>query len=273
MQTDLQTNPAAGAFQPFASSMTVHYLADGDSGAHQCIDDMRGLVDRALKSPQIYQLARHLVANVAPYDERGELEALYDWALQNIRFTKGVIGKQSLQSADTTVALGAGQCTDLSILLAALAMSIGYPARFVAVATDPQAPDQFSHIYPEVQIDDDWLPMDAARPGAQFALPPARVYRSEMFPILDSVGNMPRLGDDSTTAADIASVIQATGQSAAQIIAASQGPYVLVNGQYVANPNYPGAVPVLQNTSQALGVPSIVLLGVGVWLLYTVLKR
>jgi hypothetical protein len=255
--------------------MTVHYLADGDAGAAQSIDDMRGIVDKALKSPQVYALARRIVQHVQAYDESGELRALYDWVLRNIRFVKGVIGKQSLQTVDATLALQAGQCTDLASLVAALAMSIGYPARFVAVATDPQAPDQFSHIYPEVQLEGEWIPMDAARENATFGVPPARRYRSEAFPILDAVGNMPRLGQ--STADDIANAIAAAGQSAAQIIQAQQTPYVLsASGQWVANPNYAGAggvQPVLQNTSQALGIPSLLLLGLGAWFVYTVLKR
>jgi hypothetical protein len=157
-------------------------------------------------------------------------------------------------------------------------MSIGYPARFVAVATDPAAPDQFSHIYAEVQIEGEWIPIDAARQNTAFGVAPPRVYRSESFPILDAVGNMPRLagflGQDESTADEIANVIAASGQSAAQIIsAAQQPPYVLVNGKYIPNPNAYGAQPVLQNTSSALGIPSILLLGIGVWLVYTVLKR
>jgi len=252
--------------------MTVHYLADGDAGAEQSIDDMRGIVDKALKSPQVYVLARQIVQHVPAYDEDGELRALYDWVLRNIRFVKGVIGKQSLQTVDATLAMQTGQCTDLSTLMAALAMSIGYPVHFMAAATDPAAPDQFSHIYPEAQLRGEWIPMDAARENAAFGVPPSRLYRSQAFSILDSVGNMPRLG---STADDIASAITAAGQSAAEIIQAQNSPYLLAaNGQYVVNPNYSGSTqPLLQASSQALGIPSLILLGLGAWLLYTVLKR
>jgi hypothetical protein len=270
--------PQPGAFP---ATMTIAYLADGDAGAHFSVDSMRAAVDRALKSPQIYELARRIVQNVPPYDDAQEVKALYDWVHQNIRFVKGVSGKQSIQTADATLAMQAGQCTDMAILLAALVMSIGYPAGFRAIASDPGAPDQFNHIYPEVQLEGAWVPIDAARADASFGVPPARIYRSEFFSILDHVGNMPRLGDDSSvtsTTADIANVIAAAGNSAAQIIAANnaQPAYVLVNGQFVPNPNYAvqnGAQPVLQNTSQALGVPSLALLLGGGWLLYTLLKR
>ena len=274
MSTD--SFPQFAGASPFRSTMTVHYLADGDAGAESSIADMRALVDQALKSPQIYQLTRSIVQSTPAYSDSGELQALYQWVLQNIRFVKGVVGKQSLQTADATLAMRAGQCTDLSILLASLAMSIGYPARFVAVATDPGAPDQFSHIYPEAQLDGEWIPMDAARQGAAFGVPPARVYKSETFPILDAVGNMPSLGDTGT---DIADAITAAGVAAGSIVAAQnpQPPYVLVNGQFVPNPAYVGAngapAPVLQNTSQALGVPSIVLLAIGAFVLYHLVKR
>lgn len=262
---------------PNLQVMTAHYLGDGDAGAHQTIDDMRSLVDRGLKDPRIYVLARDIVQGVPAYDSGGELRAVYDWVHRNIRFVQGVIGKQSLQSANATLDLAAGQCTDFSILLTALLMSIGYPVRFIAIATDPTAPDQLSHIYPEVNLDGEWIPLDAARENAQFGVQPRRLYRREEYSILDQVGNMPRLGQDDgeSTADQIANVIAASGQSAAQIIAASQNQpaYLLVNGQLVPNPAYAGVQPVLQNTSAALGIPSLVLLGLGVWLLYSLVKR
>ena len=273
MQTDLQTNPAAGAFQPFASSMTVHYLADGDSGAHQSIDDMRGLVDRALKSPQIYQLARHLVSNVAPYDEAAELEALYHWALGKYPLYQRGDRETVVAAADTTSPWGQDNAQTCQFCWQHSLCRLGIPRGLSPSPLIPMPPNSFRTFTlksSSMGIGSQWT-----RPGLALNLAyPRRGFIALKFSrFWMPVGNMPRLGDDSTTAADIASVIQATGQSAAQIIAASQGPYVLVNGQYVANPNYPGAVPVLQNTSQALGVPSIVLLGVGVWLLYTALKR
>lgn len=262
---------------PDVQSMTAHYLADGDAGAAQTIADMRALVDRGLKSPQIYTLARQIVQSVPAYEEGAEVRAVYDWVLRNIRFVKGVIGKQSLQTSEATLRLRAGQCTDLSILEAALLMTIGYPVRFVAVATDPAAPDQFSHIYPEVSLDGAWIPIDAARAQAQFGVAPRHVYRREEFPILDRVGNMPRLGDDgSSTLEQVLNALPAIETSAAGIVATAQGPYVYLPGQgYVANPAYglPTSQPLLQASSSALGVPSLILLGLGAWFLYTVLRR
>lgn len=263
--------------------MTAHYLADGDAGAESSVEDMRGLVDQALKNPRIYVLAREIVQGVPAYHDSAEAREIYDWVHNHIRFVKGVIGKQSLQSANATLDLRAGQCTDISILMAALLMAIGYPARFIAVATEPDASDQFSHIYPEVEIEGEWIPVDAAREHAEFGEPPARVYRREEFPILDAVGNMPRLagiGDDDSddgesTADQIADVISAAGNSTAQIIAATQQPaYLLVNSQLVPNPAYAstGAQTTLQ-TSVSLGIPTLLLLGIVVWLGYTVLKR
>lgn len=261
---------------PDLATMTAHYLMDGDSGAEQSVRDMRALVDAALKNPRIYVLAREIVQSVPAYDDAGELREVYNWVLSHIRFVKGVIGKQSLQAAGATLDLAAGQCTDISILMAALLMSIGYPVRFVAVATEPEAPEQFTHIYPEVEKDGEWIPVDAAREHASFGVPPARVFKQREFSILDSVGNMPRLGDAATDAESIADAIAAAGQSAAQIIAASNQPaYLLVNGQLVPNPAVSGTAvqPVLQNTSAALGIPSLLLLGLGVWLLYSVVRR
>ena len=235
--------------------MTGHYLSDGDDGAHETVEDMCALVDRALKNPRIYTLARRIVQSIPAFDNRGEVHAIYDWVRRTVRFTMGVIGKQSLQTAEATLELHAGQCTDLSILLAALLMSIGYAVRFVAVATDPEAPDQFSHIYPEAKLDGQWVCIDAARENAQFDVPPApeRVYRREEFDILDEVGNMPHLGQNPTLD-QVLAAIPNIESGAADIIYANQPRPVIVQ----ANPSP--------------GFGTIVLLGIGAYLLYTALK-
>jgi len=258
------------------ASITSHFLADGDSGAQSSIEDMRALVDGGLKDPRVYTLARRIVQGVPAYDDAAEARALYDWVKARIRFVKGTAGKQSLQSPVATLALQAGQCTDFSTLLAALAMSIGYPARLVTVATDDAAPDQFTHIFPEIEINGAWVAADAAREDSAFGVPPPRVYRRQEFDILDETGNMPKLGDVSTTD-NVLNTIASVAQTVPADIAAAQGPYLSVPGYgLVANPAYGvpvGAPPLLQASSQALGVPSLLLLGLGAWVLYMALKK
>lgn len=40
-----------------------------------------------------------------------------------------------------------GDCDDFSMLVASVLTAAGIPCRFVTVAADPEAPDQFSHVY------------------------------------------------------------------------------------------------------------------------------
>jgi hypothetical protein len=58
----------------------------------------------------------------------------------------------------------AGDCDDMTILLAAMLEAIGHPTRLVIVGPDPRRPRLFSHIYLEVNLRDRWISLDPTMP-------------------------------------------------------------------------------------------------------------
>jgi transglutaminase-like putative cysteine protease len=111
------------------------------------------------------------------HDPAAQLGALFRFVRDRITFIGDVAGVETLQSPRYTLRVGAGDCDDRAILLAALARSIGVPTdlKFRAIAANPRAPQQFSHVYVVARVGNRDLPLDPtyhqAEPGYQYARP------------------------------------------------------------------------------------------------------
>ena len=162
---------------------------NGDADVAQTIDQMRSLVDEALRDPTILRQAKNIVSGVPAFDDYSEAEALYNWVRTNIRFTKDPVNKETLYPPSELLQIRSGDCDDISMLLGTLLMAIGYPARLMTVAAGG---DDFSHVYVEGQINGQWIPMDPARSDSQFGVAPPAYTRARWWALSDnSQGDLP----------------------------------------------------------------------------------
>jgi hypothetical protein len=179
--------PATVGAAPASYSTTVP-LADGDSGTAQTIALIRRAVSAGVTSPEVRETAARILssAGVPAYDDLAEVRAVYQWVLENIRFTRDPVNFEMVSDAAWTLRHRIGDCDDINaVLLPALLMAIGNPVRLVTVANIPHDPESFAHVYAEVEVNGEWIPLDAARPGAVFGVAPARVYRKRIWNLLD----------------------------------------------------------------------------------------
>jgi hypothetical protein len=160
-------------------------LLAGEAGTAQTVAHMRELVDQALRDPALIRFATDLVRGAPAYDDAAEAQAIYDWVRGHIRFTKDPVGKEKLYPPAELLKIRAGDCDDISMLLATLVMAVGYPARLVTVSANGSAPDQFSHVYIEAEVQGQWIPLDAARPEAIFGSEPPMYYRKRAWSLTD----------------------------------------------------------------------------------------
>ncbi len=239
---------------PIAFPSTVYYrapLLSGDAGVEQTINEMRSLVDEALRDPQIIRLSTDIVRSVSAFDDYGEANALYEWVRRNIRFTKDPVNKEKLYPPAELLKIRAGDCDDIAMLLGTLLMAVGYPARLMTVAANG---DEFSHVYVEANVNGEWVPLDPARYDSQFGVPPPAFTRARWWSLDDAshgdlpasrglLGNYPRfrsqvsgmgsygrvrtMGDEQTIAVPLSdrtsSTIATISQGAADIIRAAKG--------------------------------------------------
>jgi hypothetical protein len=160
-------------------------LADGDAGVEQTVRgtsrarSMIGLIDRGKKDPQVRGMAAQIIraANVPAFDFRGEYRAIFEWVKRNIRWTRDPTNKEGIQDAATTLQWGIGDCDCMSILICSLLGSIGARTRLVTISNHADAPEDFSHIFPEVRLDGRWIPVDAGRRAPAWGKGPSRWFR------------------------------------------------------------------------------------------------
>ncbi len=199
---------------------------------------MRRLVDAALSDAAFVRKTRDIVAHVQAYDETGEVRAVYNWIQRNIRFTKDPLTKETLFPPQELLKIRAGDCDDISMLMGAMLLALGYPARLVTIAANPSDPGEFSHVYVEVEIppgSGNWMAVDAARYGAQFGVEPPAYFRKRAWSLVDDhyqdlngmtrlrglagYAHVPQLGDGI----DWSSIITQGLQETPQIIAVATG--------------------------------------------------
>lgn len=182
---------SAGSADPSSSSLIGYRapLLAGDQGTQQTVELMRRLVDEAQADQSFVNLAVRIVKTAPAYDDIGELEALYKWVKQNFRFTKDPVAKEKLYPPQQLLKLKAGDCDDLSMLLGALLLAVGYPARLITISANPAQPTEFSHVYVEAEAppgSGQWIPMDVARADAQFGVAPPNYFRKRAWSLTDS---------------------------------------------------------------------------------------
>jgi hypothetical protein len=168
---------------PTPMSMLAFSLPDGDAGTEATICAMRRLIDEGKKDPVIHELAAKILKRdrVAAFDWLGEVRAIYDSVRRNVRFTRDIRGKETLHAAREIVRLGIGDCDDFTVLLCCLLETIGCRTRIVTIAGDGRAPDVFTHVFPEVKVGQQWIPVDAARRDPKFGRAPKNTYRVRIW--------------------------------------------------------------------------------------------
>lgn len=138
---------------------SLREIPAGQAGTDATVAELTQLVSDAIHRPDVRLVAIDILrkAGVDTRDHRQVAAALYSWVQENIRYLNDPFNVETIQAPEVTLEVGAGDCDDHSALMAALAMSVGIPARFQVVGMDP---DAFMHIYPELNIGGRWLPAD-----------------------------------------------------------------------------------------------------------------
>jgi transglutaminase-like putative cysteine protease len=135
-------------------------IPDGPEGIRATLEIMRRLVRDARKTRDVRELALSLTAPTGSGNGKnyfGEVQALTSYVRDQIRYVQDVNEVETISPPSEVIRLGAGDCDDKAILLAALLESIGHPARFVALAF---VPDLFEHVLVESKIGQTWMPLE-----------------------------------------------------------------------------------------------------------------
>lgn len=155
--------------------ISVHYLGDGVDAIKETLRIMRRIVRVYRRDPTIRAIAREATQFLPGKEWAAQAQVLLDWVRNNIRYTLDTNGEELLHTPDKLIEKGAGDCDDMSVLVASLLESIGHPTRFVACGF---APGELSHVYVETLIGDSyWAAIDCTENGNLGWSPPGQVER------------------------------------------------------------------------------------------------
>lgn len=146
-------------FHPTPSDMhgDVVPLSDGAMGIMQTLKQMRKYVAAGRVDPRIVESARSIVLMCPGKDTIAEIQTLFQYVRDRIRYVNDVLETETLSPAWYTLHTRSGDCDDKSVLLASLLEAIGIETRFCVTGYDDGG--NFSHVHvlacpaPEMMID------------------------------------------------------------------------------------------------------------------------
>lgn len=106
----------------------------------------------------VRQLAEDICSEVIDGDYAGECLALYYWVCQNIRYMRDITNVEFVKTPRQIIATRAGDCDDMSTLLAALLLTTGNSCNFVLACFDHSGAP--SHVFVEVETPDGTRTLD-----------------------------------------------------------------------------------------------------------------
>ena len=254
----------------FGWSRSLPLLA-GDRGTEQTIALIRQVVWDGLEDPRVHAQLAGILQGVPAYNDPAAVQTIYQWVLRHIRFTNDPVGHETIRSAHWILTYRIGDCDDINaVLLPTLLMSAGYPVELVTVASDPADPESFTHIYARVLLNGRWIPIDAARPGAQFGTAVRSFGRERVWSLKDEkyqdvaglAGYPVALAGMGFSLSDFGNLLQSGTQAAGNILRS-----ISSGGQVVKVPPVPGQTYPPYSTGAGIGgisMGTILLVGLGV---------
>lgn len=118
---------------------------------------MSQLASQSKTDIRIRELALSILGAVPGKDFRGEIDRIFSWVRDSIRYTRDVRGVETVQTPAKTLDYRQGDCDDQVTLLAALLESVGIQSRFKAVGFRP---NHFQHVYLEARDNGNWIALD-----------------------------------------------------------------------------------------------------------------
>lgn len=144
----------------------------GTAGIVQTVGLMRAMTNQCIDHPLIRQHAARATEHVARGHQKEAALAIGEWVRRRMRYLPDPLRKENLTSPATiakAISEGKkvyGDCDDMSMLVAAMAKSIGMQPTFHAAGRG----DRFHHVYTEVA----GVPID---PTVSFGLKPFQAQR------------------------------------------------------------------------------------------------
>jgi hypothetical protein len=165
-------------------SSTVEGLDRGYVGTKTTIEKMHKLVALGKLDPTLLKIATWIRMSV-PQDRRGKTketaDAIFRWASDHGIFQSDQFQIERLEHPIEAMrsviqnrrngtykgpGLFIGDCDTFTIMTATLGGILGFQYALETAKVDASRPDEFSHVWSSLLVDNDWYPLDASTKGA-----------------------------------------------------------------------------------------------------------
>lgn len=160
------------------------------------LDFLAGLIEKGSEDSDIYSHTRLILNHrgIESYDKAGEIRAIGEWVRDNITYRNHITGRDCFQSAKRTMALGSGDCDQVTVLTNSMLASIGIPVAMRIVSMDINKP--YHHIYALAGLrksdalsggpnDNKWIPIDTTNKREPIGWEPRYAKKRDFLVIWD----------------------------------------------------------------------------------------
>lgn len=144
-------------------------LSDSNRATYESVEVIKQLIEEGKKDYIIRRVAEKIIQYIPPKDYQKEVEAIYNFVVRRLRYTKDVLNVEFVHRARDLLRWHrkAADCDDFVILTGSLLQSIGHPVRIIIIGNNYTNKEDFSHIYLHVNIKGKWVSLDGSVPGAK----------------------------------------------------------------------------------------------------------
>jgi len=140
---------------------TLELIPSGRAGVLMTLAKMRSLVQQGKKNLKLRELALSLVGDLPGKDYLGEVRRVQQWVKGNIRYVPDIRNVETLHTIDKLLEQRQGDCDDQAMLVACLLETLGKHTRFRAIGFKP---GEFEHVFTEVRLGNQWVPVETTEP-------------------------------------------------------------------------------------------------------------
>lgn len=132
-------------------------IPDGKKGILDTLKVMAKLARAGSKSYAVIQRATSITRGCEAKDLACRIKSIHAYVRDGIQYQLDPVDLEMVQSPEVTMQRAAGDCDDQSVLVAALLMSLGIQARFIAIGFTPNV---YEHVYTEAKCGTVWIPLE-----------------------------------------------------------------------------------------------------------------
>jgi len=156
-------------------------IPDGRAGLDAKVRKIRALVEQAKRDPWFRARAAAIVRHVPERDQVGEVEAVWQWVREHVRYLRDPWSPDGLEVfttprrllEDASRGVAAEDCDGHVILASALIETIGYPTRYRIGGVSPE---HWRHIWLEARTNRGWHPLELTKKDEGFTYDPSRRF-------------------------------------------------------------------------------------------------